>query len=358
MLLFPVGVYVAVRLGMLDDRPYLRSTVIAAGLVGAFGIIQGWLLGWGFRGSVLGDSGSVDPYTFTAQYLDGPRSAGTLSSPVEFGTYLAMLIAVTTATIVARADQRRVALLVLPILVVAVALTFSRSAIVAAAIGGTFVLVAAAVRGQLTRPVVAMILVVAIPAVAVSGVVYASRGGVDLIRSTMITLTGEGNPPAPGSSPAPGTANRPTAPPVEGSTVDHITSLQDGVRLVTIHAFGVGLGNVGSRSVPGSEERPAYFAESWYLTMGLTLGWLGLLWALLWTVSLAALAIGTLRRMDTVIPLSLLGTVVTVVFVGLLLPTLVEPQVAVLPWALAGLLVVGDRFVKDARAKGSDFPGP
>ena len=335
LLLFPVGVYAATRLGGLDPSRDLPLAVVGAACVATFGIFQGSALGWDFVGTYWGLADQPIPYTFTAQFLVGPRSAGTLSSPVEFATYLAMFVGVAVAIALVRPQHRRAALAALPILILALALTFSRSAIVAALLGSITVIVVARLKREVSSRVIALLVLVAIPALLISGFVYIERGGVDLIRSTIITMSGD-------AELRPGGADSPlSGPPAEGSTVDHITSLQEGMSLLRSHPFGVGLGNVGSRAVPGSDERPAYFAESWYLTMGLSLGWLGTLWAVAWTVGLAGLAMWVVgRRTGSDVGLSLIGVVATVAIVGLLLPTMMEPQIAVLPWALAGLAVV------------------
>lgn len=346
LLLYPVGVYAAIRLGALRGWGDLGASLVIATGVALFGVVQGSFLGWAFVGTYWGLPDQPLPYTFTAQYLDGPRSSGTLTSPVELATYLAILISVTLAVALVRARRRWLSLIALPILVLALALTFSRSAIIAVALGGAVMIMVAWYRGWTTLRTLALVILVCLPAVGLSSLAYAQRGGIDLVRSTLITLSGEAGPPSgvgvgpPAGSAPPGEVQPPPAPPAEGSTVDHVTSLQEGMALVVDHPFGVGLGDVGSRTVPGSEQRPAYFAESWYLTMGLSLGWLGLLWAVAFAVALAALAIDQVRRgTDPVIGLSLIGVVAVVAVVGMVLPTMMEPQVAILPWVVAGLAV-------------------
>jgi hypothetical protein len=344
LLLFPVGVYVAIRLGVLRAWGDLTISLVVATGIALFGIVQSSFLGWGFVASYWGISGQSIPYTFTAQSLDGPRSAGTLSSPVEFGTYLAILVAIAVATLIAQADRRRLAVVGLPFLMVALTLTFSRSAMVAAVVGGLVLTLMAWWRGVVTTRVIALLIVVAVPAAAVSGMAYVNRGGIALIQSTLITIGGDAGPPVDGGASTSGSNGVPSTPAIDGSTVDHIASLQEGVRLVVDHPFGVGLGNVGSRTIPGSDQRPQYFAESWYLTMGLSLGWLGLVWAIVWTICLAGLAVVSIRRgTSSVIGLATIGTVATVCMVGVLLPTLMEPQIAILPWALAALAVQSAR---------------
>jgi hypothetical protein len=340
LMLFPVGAYVAIRLGVLRPSGDLSILLVIATGIALLGIVQGWLLSWEFVGTYWALEDRSVPFIFMAQALDGPRSAGTLSSPVEYGTYLAFLIGIAVATALVQLDQRRLALATLPILIVALALSFSRSAILAAFVGCAAIIVVAWSRRLATARVVALILLIAIPAVTISGIVYTNRGGLDLIRSTLLTISGDAGPPPGRAGPSLAPGLHAEEPPGDSSTVDHIASLQEGVRLVQNHPFGVGFGNVGSRVVPGTDDKPTYFAESWYLTMGLSLGWLGLLWAVAWTVGLAGLAIQAIRRRRTsAVGLSLIGAVATVAIVGLLLPTLMEPQIAILPWTLAALAV-------------------
>jgi uncharacterized SAM-binding protein YcdF (DUF218 family) len=86
---------------------------------------------------------------------------------------------------------------------------------------------------------------------------------------------------------------------------------------------------------------PTYIVESWFLTMGLTLGWLGLLWAIAFPLILALMAYRILiRRRDPLPAIALAAVAPAIVLVGLLLPTMMEPQIALFPWAMCGLAVV------------------
>jgi len=109
--------------------------------------------------------------------------------------------------------------------------------------------------------------------------------------------------------------------------------------MVESHPWGIGLGTVGSRGVPGLVDKPQYILESYYLSLGVMLGWPGLVWAVLLPLVMLLTAIRALRRGDMVVGLALLSLSVSVAIVGYWLPTIMEPEMAILPWSLAAVAV-------------------
>ena len=109
--------------------------------------------------------------------------------------------------------------------------------------------------------------------------------------------------------------------------------------MVESHPLGIGLGTVGSRGVPNTSERPQYILESYYLSMGVMLGWPGLAWAFLLPLVMLITAIRALRRGDRTAGLALLALSVSVAIVSYWLPTIMEPEMAILPWSLAAVAV-------------------
>jgi hypothetical protein len=233
------------------------------------------------------------------------------------------------------------------VLMVGLALSFSRSTILGAGLG-VAVVVALGVRAASDRRRAGLALAAALlPAFAIAGIAFAERGGLALLRSSVETIAEYEPSPSPGPSRSPGAASpRPTTSdePRDSSTIGHIGSLGQGWRLVSTNPFGVGLGNVGARPIAGSSERPEYLVESWYLAMGLSLGWVGLAWAAAFPVVLGLAAWRSLRRdRSAAMPLVAGGVTVLVALVGLVLPTMMEPEAAILPWAVAALVANGAR---------------
>jgi hypothetical protein len=351
LLLFPVGVYLGVRANLIPATRLFAVIATVGGGVAAFGIVQGSFLGWPFVERYFSVPGMLRPYTYTAQFLDGPRASGTLLSPNEFALLMIVYAAMAGALVFRLPAMRKgwfVA--VLAVLVVALGVSFSRSALLGGVLGfGVATLMLRSYAHDLRRTVVALVAALG-PALLLIILIYLDRGGVSLLANTIRTIGGSdsgGPPPIAVETPRPGESLIPSATipsatvAPDSSTVDHIASLSQGISLLERHPLGVGLGNVGARAAPGTTEMPRYIVESWFLAMGLTLGWLGLLWAVAFPLILALMAYRVLiRRRDPLPAIALAVIAPAIVLVGLLLPTMMEPQIAMFPWAICGLAVV------------------
>jgi hypothetical protein len=219
-------------------------------------------------------------------------------------------------------DWRRWHALALGIVIVAVTITFSRSGIMGMFAALAVIAVVAGLSGAFTpKRGLALFLIAVIVAASVSVVVYTERGGVGLMSGTWLSVSGAAD------------SENPVGP--DMSTTDHLQSLRTALKLVEEHPVGLGLGDVGARVDPITGQKPDYIIESYYLTVGASIGWLGFLWSLLMPLAFAACAIQLFRRRQKLVGLSLLGTAAVVGFVSILLPTMAEPQIAMIPWALA-----------------------
>ena len=359
LLVFPVGVYVAVRLGLLPATRYARVTVIEAAGLALFGLFQSAFLGWGFVERYHGEPGVPIPATFTAQLVEGPRAASTYSSPNEFALAMLMYGCLATALVVTSSSTRHLRwLLPATVLIwVGLAASFSRSALLAGVVGvGAITTVALLAALGTRRQTLRRLLAMAVPAVLLAALLYVDRGGFALLGNTLRTLTlavespptasVQPGPSGPTSRPGPsGATSRPgpsgATRPAEPSTGGHLSSLGEGSRLLLAHPLGIGFGDVGSRELPMSSGKPGYIVESWYLMMGLSLGWAGLVWAALFLASLGWSAFLRVRRPPTsIIDLTLVGLIPAVALLSFFLPTLFEPQLAMVPWAFGGLVAL------------------
>jgi hypothetical protein len=347
LLLFPIGVYIAIRMSHITVRRFFEAAAVTALAVASFLIVQTSFLGWAFVSRYWGNAQTPIPFTYTAHALIGPRGAGTLASPNEAALILAVWACMLASALLVLRERRRWHALVLAVVLVALAVTFSRSGIVGA-VAGLTILTAAAVLSMGFRPRqgLALLVVAALAAGAVSASIYAERGGVELLRGTVASLS------AAADSEEPASTGASTSPYLDNSTVDHLASLSDAWAVIRTHPLGVGLGTVGARSVPITGERPHYIIESWYFSMGVSMGWLGFAWAILLPIALLACALVSIRRRHALAGYALLGTALTVAFVGFLLPTMMEPQIAMIPWALAGFAVGARSMAADASANG------
>jgi hypothetical protein len=340
LLLFPVGVYVAIRLSHLSVRRFFEFAAIAALGFAVFLIVQSSFFGWAFVTSYWGTPALSIPYTFTASGLIGPRGAGTLASPNDAALILGAFICMLGASLLVLRERRWWHAVVLAVAVVGLTMTFSRSGI-AGALVGVAVLIAVAARFVHFQPRrgLGLLLAALVVAGALSSVVYAERGGLTLLRGTFVSLstaTDSETPPNNGAITAAGG---------DPSTSDHLASISDAFTVVRTNPLGVGLGTVGARPVPISGERPQYVIESWYLSMGVSLGWIGLAWTILLPIGFVLAGVMALRRGRSLAGLALVGAAVCVGIVGVVLPSMMEPELAMIPWALAAL-AVGSRSVE------------
>jgi hypothetical protein len=369
LLLFPVGVYTAIRIRPIDTGTYFKAAVILAVPIAVFAIVQSSAFGWSFVHTYWGQADLPIPFTFTAQSLVGPRAAGTYGSPNELGFALAAWGFMAAALMVMRPKQNRWMILAVLVILVALALTFSRSAIVAFGAGLILVLAVIAAVSPSPRRAFSYLSLAIMPAIILSGAVYFARGGTDLIASTLHSLTSSsastdtGGPSLVTTTASPSlvtttaspslvtttaspslvtTTASPSPSPaavVDASTEEHLDSLAAGWSEVASHPLGIGLGTVGSRGVPGISDKPQYILESYYLSIGVMLGWLGLVWAVLLPLVMLLSAIHALVRGNKTVGVALLGMSVSVAIVSFWLPTIMEPEMAILPWSLAALAV-------------------
>jgi hypothetical protein len=329
--LFPLGIYVAVRLSTLTFNRFLDAAAVAVVAIGGFLVVQSNFFGWGFVSRYWTAAGAHVPYTFIGQYLDGPRGSGTLASPNEAALALAIWACMLVAAVLLMGQRRRWHALALGVVLVALAVTFSRSGAAAVLVGVVVIVVAVGRAGGLKpRQGLAWLLVAVVSAGLVSGAVYLERGGVPLIVNTFLTLSGESDNP-------------------DTSTVAHGNSLAYGVSLMEANPTGVGLGEVGARKDPITGEHPPYIVESYYLTMGVTFGWVGFAWAVLMPLAFLLTAVRAIRRGLLLAGSVLLGATLAAAVVSVLLPTMAEPQVAMLPWALAAFAGAGASVRLSAR---------
>jgi O-antigen ligase len=456
LLLFPVGVYFALRLSPVEAGTYLRLAVIIAIGISAFAVVQSSFLGFPFVTSYWGRPDLQIPGTFTAQYLQGPRASGTFASPNELGLALTAWLLMAASLIVLKPTKSRWAMAALFAMTVAIALTFSRGALLACAVGMVIIFVAGRRISPNPRRTFACLSLAIVPALLLGGVMYSTRGGTTLLANTFVflsavptatpvatptatpTTTPVATPTASAGTPLLATAlsvyvstnpwpagsahsvkvtaldadgivavgytgtihfttSDPSgdvpadykftaadkgahsftysvkpvltlrtvgtqwvratdtthstitgttediavldATPVERSAEGHFKSLSNGWSIVQSHPLGVGLGTVGSRSDPQTSERPQYIFESWYITMGASLGWLGLAWAVFLPLAMFLSAFVALRRRRSLAGLALMGLSIAIAIEGYALPTMMQPQIAMLPWSLAALVL-------------------
>jgi hypothetical protein len=322
--------YFALRLSPVDAGKYVRLAVAIAVGISIFAAVQGSFLGFSFVATYWGTPALPIPGTFVAQYLQGPRASGTLGSPNELGFALAAWALMASALLFVKPANSRWVMAALFAIIVGLALTFSRSAIIACAAGMVVLFIAGWRLSPDPRRAFGYLALALVPALVLSGAIYSERGGIRLLESTFTSLS---------SVSATDNGQDPNGVDLNPSTELHLNSISTGWQLVEQHPMGLGLGTVGSRGDPLSSQHPQYIFESWYLTMGVSFGWLGLVWAVFLPLAMFLTALFALRRGPSLMALSLLGLAITLAIVSYWLPTMLQPQLAMLPWSLAALVV-------------------
>jgi hypothetical protein len=382
LLLFPVGVYIAIRLSPISAGTYFKAMVIIAAGIAVFAVIQSSLLGFSFVATYWGIPTNPLPATFIAQGVDGPRASATFASPNELGFALVAWAFMACALLVLKPSRDRWVVLAISMILIGLSVTFSRSAIAAASVGMALIVLAVFRLSPGPRRALAYLTLAIVPAVLLSGAIYYSRGGADLLTSTISAVLPPSssslapnptpsaslapnptpsaslapNPtpsaslapnPTPSASlapnPTPSASLAPSATPTVGksdqSTISHLNSLEGGWSLLKANPLGTGLGTVGPRPLPGTSEFPEYIIESYYLAMGVSLGWLGFAWVCFLPVAMLVTAAVALRRGRRLVGLCLLAFSVSMAIISYVLPTMMEPQMAMIPWSLCALAV-------------------
>jgi hypothetical protein len=260
-------------------------------------------------------------------------------SPNELGFALSAWGFMAAALVAMNPLKRRWAALALVPILVALAVTFSRSAIVACAVSLVVLLVAIGRLSPSPRRALKYLSLAIVPVIVLSGGIYFARGGTALIASTIASISFSSSSADTGTGPGDTSTSLPSGGPVDPSTQGHLDSLSAAWSMVASHPLGIGLGTVGSRGVPETTELPQYVLESYYLSMGVMLGWLGLGWAVLFALGLLITAGRAIRRGSTTVGLALLALSISLAIVSYWLPTIMEPEMAILPWSLAALAV-------------------
>jgi hypothetical protein len=248
------------------------------------------------------------------------RLVSTFLSPLA-SSYLFVVALVGAAALV---RKRRTAVLVLGAVVVAGLLfTFSRSALLAVAVG--LVVLAAVQRRPRLVAAAAVVVVVAVgwahvfPRIAPTG----NWTKADLVYQHALAAA------------HPGASNNATSV-NESSLGEHWRSLKDGIRTVIHHPQGFGLGNVGQTA--SRTGTPIKAGESNYTEFGAELGLLG---AVLWTAWSVALLNGLLRagRTDRWAA-ALAAAFAAILVLSMQTDVIGDPWIAYCLWALGGALVV------------------
>lgn len=313
-LLFFALVYIYMRLYPEYRRLFIKVVVAGAFIVGTFAILQVTLLPYDFLKYLGYSKDTIIPYLVIDQNYDFVRINSTLRGPNPLGAYATIVLSAIVAWFVTvRKPITKNKLLAVAILLIgsgtALWASYSRSALVAAAVAVCVVLVLTFARKlsfKMWAGVVAVLLIVAIGVVATRGSGFLSNVLLhDNPTSVVETTSNEG----------------------------HIESLVEGTQRLFVQPFGAGVGSTGSASFLGDTP---FVLENQYLFVAHEVGWLGLIVFLL-------LFAGVMNRLwagrKDWLALGVFASGIGLFLIGLLLPVWVDDTVAIIWWGLAAVAI-------------------
>jgi O-Antigen ligase len=344
--LVPVAAYFlgrSLRIDRADIRRLAWTLLGTAGAVAALGLLDvylipiGWWrtngvvdyfhrhLGYDYHGTGENPRVAGLPENFVFNVGgDRPflrRLVSTFLSPLA-SSYLFVVALVGAAAVMRR--RRTIAIVLLAVAAAGLLWTFSRSSLLAVAVG--LVALAAVQRRPRLIAAAAVVVVVAVgwahlfPKIAPTG----NWTKADLVYQHQIAAA------SPGASGSATSAN-------ESSLSEHWRSLKDGIRTVIHHPQGFGLGNVGQTA--SRTGTPLKAGESNYTELGAEVGVLGAALFVAWCVALLVGLVRAGRRDPWAAALA--GAFAAILVLAVQTDVIGDPWVAYCVWLLGGALMMG-----------------
>ncbi|HEV8597588.1 MAG TPA: O-antigen ligase family protein [Candidatus Dormibacteraeota bacterium] len=303
------------RIRVDDALLAVRAAVVAGGAVALFSYFQVLVLGFGFLNTFYRDPGAPlsTAYRVSVSAVKTPRAIGGHIGPNEFGLFLVVLLAGYLILLLRRPASpaaRRIQVASGYAMVIALVITYSRSAWVAAGIAIAVLAVAAVGHpGSLEwiRTRSRSVVLTSLVALAVLGGIVTASGVFQVAEATV-----KGTDP---------------------SAAGRVTSISKGVGASLRNPLGLGLGTAGPRAY--AIDPTAVRTESWYIVATVELGWAGaaLLAATLLSLS-RDLIRGWRQKMADAVP-------ATAAWFGALSGALVIPALFDLPASIPLFVLVG-----------------
>jgi hypothetical protein len=306
-------VYVLIRTAPRYRSLLLKVAAIGAAIVVGFAALQ-MFLPRDILASIGYGPDTIASYLTVDKNPDYVRVNSTLRGPNPLGAYAGMVLALLAALVIAKGRQfvRKYAAVIGMLAVcsvVALWISYSRSALVAAVVGVAIVCGATIMRRLSRRSWIVLSVVVC----ALAGGLIAGQNS-SFVSNVLLHENPDG-----GSA--------------VSSNDDHVSSLQTGTDRLLRQPFGAGVGSTGSASLHGDSP---IIIENQYLFIAHETGWLGLLLF----VALFGLTMTRLwqRRTDW-LALGVFASGIGLALIGLLLPVWVDDTVAIVWWGLAAIAI-------------------
>ena len=304
---------------LLIVAPTYRHVMLKIGIIGACIVVGFATLQLFLPPDILKHIGysneTIVPYLTVDKNPDYVRVNSTLRGPNPLGAYAGIVLALLAAALVygklqVRSRWQGVAIGLLTLCgLVALWISYSRSALVAA-IAGVAIVIGATVMRRLSRR--AWIVTAAVVGAIIGGLIIGQNSR--FVSNVLLHENPDG-----GSS--------------ISSNDEHVESLAEGIERLIAQPFGAGVGSTGSASLYGDAP---IIIENQYLFIAHEAGWLGLgLFVTLYTLLLWRL---WLRRKEW-LALGVFASGIGLAMIGLLLPVWVDDTVAIVWWGLAAMVV-------------------
>lgn len=312
--------YVLTRIVPQYHRRLVKIGMIGAAVVVGFATLQLFLPPDSLK--YIGYSNdTIAPYLTVDKNPDYIRVNSTLRGPNPLGAYVVIVLSLLIAALVRKKLQfagkmHGIAVGSLTLCsLIALWISYSRSALIAGVASVGMVLVITIAR-QLSKRgwVISLVVVLAL----LSGLIIGQNSS--FVSNVLLH-------------------DNPTTGAVVNSNDDHLTSLETGVDKMINQPFGAGVGSTGSASLHGSSP---IIIENQYLFIAHEAGWLGLgLFMALFGLMMWRLWRG---RQDW-LSLGVFASGVGLALIGLLLPVWVDDTVAIVWWGLAAIaLAKGESY--------------
>lgn len=318
-ILFFTLVYIAMQLYPMVRPLFVKIGAIGAAIVTGFAAMQIFLPKDILTHIGYGDT-TIAPYNTVDLNDDYIRVNSTLRGPNPLGAYAAMVLTIVMSFFVVQyrkiKSQRHMylALLFIVLSIVALWVSYSRSALLAAFVGVVIVLLYTLGRrihiigwiglGALAIVIVTTGYVVAKDNVFVSNVVLHEN-------------------------------------PSEGGSVDsndgHLDSLRYGIAKMLEQPFGAGVGSTGTASYHATSMGPTII-ENQYLFIAHEVGWLGLV---LFLVIFVEVMRRLWKRRSEWLAMGVFASGIGMALIGVLLPVWVDDTVSLIWWGLAAVVIGG-----------------
>ena len=313
-------VYIALRLYPNYRKVFIRVGIAGALIILIFALLQVFVLPHDVLKYIGYNVNTISPYLTVDQNNDFIRINSTLRGPNPLGAYAGMILVIIVAAVAKHKIKKEKWPLILTAIlaaggVVALWVSYSRSAMLATIVAIVIVLAMANIKRISLKPWVIIVAVLA----ALTGV-YLLVNNTSFVSNVLLHENPNG-----GSS--------------INSNGDHINSLANGFKQMINQPLGDGVGSTGSASLFGNQPT---VIENQYLFTAHEAGWLGVAYF----IGIFGLIMTNLWKLKkNWLALGVFASGIGLALIGLLLPVWVDDTVAIIWWGLAAIALFPTREV-------------